>query len=74
MTLIYGAMNGILNGFGLIASPLIMPFLHAYFDLFSGFIQALVFTMITMMDLAQEAPEEDYLETQAKAISLKAQM
>ncbi len=74
MTLIYGAMNGIANGFGLVASPLIMPFLHAYFDLFSGFIQALVFTMITMMDLAQEAPEEDYLETQAKAISLKAQM
>ena len=74
MTLIYGAMSNIGNGFGLIASPFIMPFLHAYFDLFSGFIQALVFTMITMMDLAQEAPEEDCLEEQAKAISLKAQM
>lgn len=74
MTLIYGAMSNILGGFALIASPLIMPFLHAYFDLFSGFIQALVFTMITMMDLAQEAPEEDYLSQQAQAISLKAQM
>ncbi len=74
MTLIYGAMGSIGGGFALIASPLIMPFLHAYFDLFSGFIQALVFTMITMMDLAQEAPEENYLETQAKAITLKAQM
>lgn len=47
------------NGLGLIASPFIMPFLHAYFDIFSGFIQTVVFAMITMMNIAQQAPEEE---------------
>lgn len=46
------------NGFGLIAAPFIMPFLHAYFDIFSGLIQTIVFAMITMMNIAQQAPEE----------------
>ena len=72
MTLLYNALNGIAGGFGLIASPVIMPFMHAYFDLFSGFIQTLVFVMITMMDIAQEAPVEEAQHEVAKAITLKA--
>lgn len=74
MTLVYGAMSQIGNGFGLIASPFVMPFLHAYFDLFSGFIQTLVFIMVTMMDIAQEAPETATEEKIAKTVTLKASM
>ena len=74
MTLLYNALNNILGGFGLIAGPLIMPVMHAYFDAFSGFIQSLVFVMITMMDIAQEAPSEEAQKKMAQAVTLKAQM
>lgn len=74
MTLCYGGLNQIANGWGLVASPLLMPALHFYFDLFSGFIQALVFVMITMMDIAQEAPEIESQKEIAKAVTLKAEM
>lgn len=62
MTLLYNVFNAIGNGIGLIGVPLIMPFMHAYFDLFSGFIQTLVFVMLTMMNVAQQAPEEKLLD------------
>lgn len=74
MTLLYNALANIGGGFGLIAGPVIMPFMHAYFDAFSGFIQSLVFVMITMMDIAQEAPSEESQEEMAKATTLKASM
>ncbi|MDD6240710.1 MAG: F0F1 ATP synthase subunit A [Eubacteriales bacterium] len=74
MTLVYGALDSIGGGWGLVASPLVMPFLHAYFDLFSGFIQALVFTMITMMDIAQEAPDIESEKQVAESMTLKAKM
>lgn len=74
MTLLYNAMLNIGNGFGLIGAPIIMPFMHAYFDAFSGFIQSLVFVMITMMDIAQEAPHEEAQKEMAKATTLKASL
>ena len=74
MTLLYNALANIGGGFGLIASPIVMPFMHAYFDAFSGFIQSLVFVMITMMDIAQEAPSEEAQKEIAKATTLKASM
>lgn len=71
MTLLYQTFYALFNHFGLILAPVIMPFLHAYFDLFSGFIQTIVFVMITMMDIAQAAPEEEANETIAKAVDMR---
>ncbi len=68
MQLIYGAAQGLSN---LIAScfgaqggvfnfmaPIIAPVLHAYFDLFAGFIQTLVFVTLTMVLIGNDMPEE----------------
>lgn len=74
MTLLYNTLYNIGNGFGLIAGPLVMPFMHAYFDAFSGLIQSLVFVMITMMDIAQEAPSAESQKEIAKATTLKASL
>ena len=41
-------------------APFLTPVLHAYFDLFSGFIQTVVFISLTVLFIAQEAPEEDF--------------
>ncbi len=38
--------------------PLIAPVLHAYFDLFSGFIQTLVFVTLTVVLVGNDIPEE----------------
>ncbi|MFA6755006.1 MAG: FoF1 ATP synthase subunit a [Bacilli bacterium] len=40
-------------------APIITPFLHLYFDLFSGCIQTLVFCMLTMIYIYQEQNDED---------------
>ncbi len=76
MTIIYGALNGLgntvitfvvngaeqaLNAGGLI-SPFVTPILHAYFDLFSGLIQTVVFLFLTMIFIANEGPEDDIEE------------
>ena len=68
-TIVYQGLNGIGNGFGLFVVPILMPFFHAYFDLFSGYIQTLVFTTLSMIDIAQEGPS---IEEQVSLISLKA--
>ncbi|MCQ2794497.1 MAG: F0F1 ATP synthase subunit A [Bacilli bacterium] len=39
-------------------APLVAPMLHAYFDVFSGAIQTLVFMFLSMLFVAQEKPEE----------------
>ncbi len=67
-TITYFAFQSMLNGFGLIAVPFVMPFFHAYFDLFSGFIQTLVFVTLSMMDIANEGPS---VEEQLQMVSLK---
>lgn len=38
--------------------PLVTPVLHAYFDVFSGFIQTMVFVFLTVLFIAQEKPED----------------
>ena len=43
---------------GLFLVPIVTPVLHAYFDLFSGFIQTMVFVFLTVLLVAQEKPEE----------------
>lgn len=69
MTLIYSTLNGLGNALitymgetlylGGVLAPLITSVLHAYFDLFSGFIQTTVFISLTTILLGQEVPEED---------------
>lgn len=46
----------------LLLVPFATPLLHAYFDLFSGFIQTLVFTYLTVLFIAQEKPEDAIIE------------
>ena len=70
-TIIYQGLNGIGNGYGLFFVPVLMPFFHAYFDLFSGYIQMLVFTTLSMIDIAQEGPS---IEEQVDLLSVKAGM
>jgi F-type H+-transporting ATPase subunit a len=76
MTLIYGALGSIgsvifeaadqaLKVGGVIA-PFITPPLHAYFDLFSGLIQTVVFLFLSMIFIANEGPEDDIDEFSVK--------
>ena len=44
-------------------APIPLAFLHAYFDLFSGFIQTFVFILLTTIFIGQEIPEEITLST-----------
>lgn len=65
MEVMYTALKELSNAiFGLpfFVAPFITPALHAYFDIFSGFIQTLVFIMVSMLLIAQEGPEEDETE------------
>ena len=39
-------------------APFITPVLHAYFDLFSALIQTVIFIFLTMINVANEYPEE----------------
>ena len=39
-------------------APLLAPVLHAYFDLFAGFIQTLVFVTLTIVLIGNDIPEE----------------
>ena len=68
MTLLYAALKGVSEsifsaipgGFGAsILPPFITPALHAYFDLFSGLIQTVVFLFLSMIFIANEGPEDD---------------
>ena len=52
--------------------PIVTPVLHAYFDLFSGFIQTLVFVYLTALFIAQERPED--LEKETVYVSRKEAM
>lgn len=49
-----GAQGGIFNFIG----PIVAPVLHAYFDLFAGFIQTLVFVTLTMVLIGNDIPED----------------
>ena len=43
---------------------LITPVLHSYFDVFSGYIQSLVFIYLSCQFVAQEIPDDEELELQ----------
>lgn len=49
--------------------PIATPLLHAYFDLFSGFVQTMVFVFLTALFIAQEKPED--LESETIIVSRK---
>lgn len=49
--------------------PIATPLLHAYFDLFSGFIQTMVFVFLTALFIAQERPED--IEGETEMVSRK---
>ena len=69
MAIIYWALGNVSNLiFGsfisggwasIILPPFITPVLHAYFDVFSGLIQTLIFLMLTMIQIAQEDPDPE---------------
>ena len=72
MTLLYTALNGIggtvieaagqAMGAGSFVAPIITPVLHAYFDLFSGLIQTVVFLFLSMIFIANEGQEDDDIQ------------
>lgn len=75
MTLLYTALESLSNsifsaipgGWGsVILPPFITPVLHAYFDLFSGLIQTVVFLFLSMIFIGNEGPEDDIDEISVK--------
>lgn len=62
MELIYGVFQmiseAIFGGAFLPIAAIVTPALHAYFDVFSGFIQTMIFAYLTMLLIASEVPEE----------------
>lgn len=52
---LFTSVNG--NVFNFIA-PFLTPILHAYFDLFAGFIQTLVFVTLSVVLIGNDIPEE----------------
>lgn len=72
MTLVYGLMGFLSSavfsflpaGFNSIFfAPFVAPWLHLYFDLFSAFIQTLVFISLSMLLIAQEGPSTSMITT-----------
>lgn len=59
MYLLYLLLTPVVNGVPIFLAEFVTPFLHAYFDIFSGLIQTIVFCMLTMIFVSQEAPEEE---------------
>lgn len=64
ITLIYVGLSTVIppagSYWGMFFDPFIAPLAHLYFDLFDGAIQLVVFTMLTMINVAQEyiSPQE----------------
>lgn len=54
--LIFGFIGGPVSTLFLV--PIITPVLHAYFDIFSGFVQTMVFVFLTSLFIAQERPDD----------------
>ena len=49
--------------------PIVTPLLHAYFDLFSGFVQTMVFVYLTALFISQERPDD--IEIKSTYVSRK---
>lgn len=73
MTIVYAALEGLSSMIfgslipnawsGVFIAPFVTPILHAYFDLFSGLIQTLVFISLTTIFIGQEIPEDEATDT-----------
>ena len=63
--MLLGWLPGILGSFPLLQVGL-PAILSLYFDIFSGLMQAFIFAMLTMLNIALGFPEEDYERRQAK--------
>jgi F-type H+-transporting ATPase subunit a len=72
MTLVYALMGSISSAVfsflpaglnSIFFAPLVTPWLHLYFDLFSAFIQTLVFISLSMLLIAQEGPSTPIVPT-----------
>lgn len=63
MYMIYSALEAvsslIFGGLPYFIAPFIAPVFHAYFDIFSGFIQTTVFIFLSMLFIASEVPDPD---------------
>ena len=73
MKLIYWAFDQIIIG-SISFAPLAMfvtPILHEYFDIFSGFIQTTVFTLLSMALIKNEVPENVDIEEFSKINEVK---
>lgn len=55
-SMIFSFINSPINS--IFIAPIVTPILHAYFDLFSAFIQTTVFIFLTMIFVGQELPED----------------
>lgn len=55
-----------ISGVDIIIAPFITPILHLYFDLFSGFIQTLVFSLLSMIFIAQEDVDTEEVKLVSK--------
>lgn len=54
VSLVFSGSTTVFNFVG----PLLAPVLHAYFDVFAGFIQTLIFITLTMVLVGNELPDE----------------
>ena len=55
-SIIFGFIPG--GGSQVFLVPFLTPVLHAYFDLFSGFVQTMVFVFLTCLFIVQEKPDD----------------
>lgn len=53
------ALTGAIGAQSIFLAPIVTPLLHLYFDLFSGFIQTVVFTTLTLIYISQEQADPD---------------
>lgn len=58
MSLVYGAFKGI----SVLLAPILTPFLHAYFDIFSGVLQTFIFIMLTMVFISNGIGDREEIE------------
>ena len=63
--MLLGWLPGVLGQFPFLQIGL-PAILSLYFDIFSGCMQAFIFAMLTMLNIALGFPEEDYERRQAK--------
>jgi F-type H+-transporting ATPase subunit a len=52
--------------------PILAPLLHAYFDVFSGFVQTLVFVTLTVVLIGNDIPEEVKQQKEVQLRSIQA--